>query len=509
MNRKISKECESTCEYVLPDYMGDIRKVMMKRAKATPTGHFSSDGVLEVSGIVEYEIIYADSENRLTAVNATSDYELRCPADSDKFMSASEESAVTSLSVRVTGPRKMTMKACVRSDVEISEETGMEILGDVFDGAREPESIKRVITALEGIGGGGKEREYAEEAERFPNVKSEDIEILTTSGTVRVTEAKSVEGGVSVKGEIIIVAIVRTPEQPAIAIRRVIPFEETVEIEGATADMQAIADGYVTSATCAVSNGEEECVLVVNAIAEYNATVYKNSEIEVIADAYLKEANTENKYCDFEYSSLVNCRVFDLPVNVKIPRSEIGCADAAEIIALAGEIKSATASLCDGGVNFAGEISISGVACENNVDGSKGYVPIKFQQAFEQNVNLNCQTDGNTQLDFSLSCVDCEGSLDAEDLYVKISLKCKMYLTSPDKICRLCESRVLGEVENAPSPSRITVYFPTREDTLFGVAKRFHTTAARIAEDNSISEGASLDLSSSESLLGVRKIIIR
>ena len=488
MNRRIQKECESTCEYILPDYMGDIRKVLMSRARVMPSGNFLSDGAVEANGSVEYEIIYADSENKLTAINTDSDFEVKIPADTDGCGGCEVECELSSLSLRVVGPRKISLKSTVRSEAILAESGAPSVMGDVFEGDSKIEEEKKTIIAEILKSALSEEREYAEEAERLSGVRGEDVEILTVSGSVRVTESESVDGGVLVKGEIIIVALVRTPDQPAIAIRRVIPFEEKVTVDGADAGMNSFAEGFVTSAICGVNEDEEGCALVLNAIAKYRAGVFANEETELVTDAYLCERETENKYSLFEYKELVGCRHFDLSLNFSVPKETVGCMDAAEILIMNAEPRSVRATLGDNGVVLKGEMLISGVACENNVDGTKTYIPIKLQQEFEQNVNIDCHIDDKCELECRIFSPYCDALLDAESVHVKVGL-CGRILSERPRACeRLSECTSLGEAECAASPSRITVYYPTAEDSLFKIAKKFHTTVAKLASDNAIDE---------------------
>ena len=99
--------------------------------------------------------------------------------------------------------------------------------------------------------------------------------------------------------------------------------------------------------------------------------------------------------------------------------------------------------------------------------------------------------------------------LDAEDLYVKCALKVRARVDSVGSIMRLSVCFVGAPVTDAPTPSRITVYYPETDDTLFGIAKRFHTTAAKLACDNALPDEATAATDSSASLIGVRKLIIR
>ena len=56
--------------------------------------------------------------------------------------------------------------------------------------------------------------------------------------------------------------------------------------------------------------------------------------------------------------------------------------------------------------------------------------------------------------------------------------------------------------------AKITVYYPTAEDTLFSVAKRFHTSAVKVASDNSLTESVMSRENSEGSLQGVKKLLI-
>ena len=75
MNRRLQKDCESSCEYILPDYLGDVKKLVSSVARVVPSGHFESDAELECAGIVSYDIVYLDSENKLSTASFSSDYD--------------------------------------------------------------------------------------------------------------------------------------------------------------------------------------------------------------------------------------------------------------------------------------------------------------------------------------------------------------------------------------------------------------------------------------------------
>lgn len=511
MNKRMKKEVESACEYVLPDYMGDIKKILTSKARVVPGGRFIGEGGVEATGMVEYEVIYADSENRLTAVSASSDYSVTFPTSQEGYVGSSADGRVSNLAIRITGPRKMSLRSTVEASVIVTSSASAEVAGDVFDGEHEPQYTSRTVSVENARYGKSVEREYAEEAERIGDVRADEVEIIATGGSVRVNEVRPTDGGVVIKGILVIGAIVRTPEQPPFAIRREIPFEETVEIEGADRDMQFMADGVVTSAVCGVSEDGEESVISVNAIVEFDAYALENESVNVITDAYLKECPTECKYDELEYTTLGACQINEVSVNDKISRESVGCSDVRDLLTLDGEVRSFDITKVQNGAEIKGEIVISGIACEINVDDSITYIPIKTAVPFVANVNYTCQMPENARIECQVSVSSCEGLLDAENIHVACTLKIRSRAESVSRIKHLCECTCTGgeySETDMPTSSHITVYYPIADDTLFTVAKRFRTTPEKIACDNMLSDTAAAT-DSCDSLAGVRKLIIR
>ena len=174
MNKRTRKEVDSSCEYILPDYMGDIKKILTSKARILPGGRFASDGEVEVTGTVEYEVIYADSENRLTAVNTSSDYSVSLPIPAEGYVGCAADGRVANFNIRITGPRKMSLKSSVEVAAVITTEAELEVVGDVFSGEREPQYTSRSISVENAKYGKSLEREYAEEAERLGGVMADD-----------------------------------------------------------------------------------------------------------------------------------------------------------------------------------------------------------------------------------------------------------------------------------------------------------------------------------------------
>ena len=75
-----------------------------------------------------------------------------------------------------------------------------------------------------------------------------------------------------------------------------------------------------------------------------------------------------------------------------------------------------------------------------------------------------------------------------------------------------CERVLASSIKCDDAPivrhgSKITVYYPNAKDTLFSVAKKYHTSPTAIASANSLTESVFGDGVSS-ALSGVKKLVI-
>ena len=66
MNRKYEKECECTVEYILPDSLGDIKRVLFANARVIGDEKFVGEDGIESSGNVNFSLIYATGEGNLS-----------------------------------------------------------------------------------------------------------------------------------------------------------------------------------------------------------------------------------------------------------------------------------------------------------------------------------------------------------------------------------------------------------------------------------------------------------
>ena len=101
-------------EFVLPDYIPEIRKLLVCKASVIPESRFVSSDSVVSSGSVTYLVIYTDDEGKLCATPLSSSYEVTldvCKNPENVFV----DTVVDSVLPRVNAPRRISIKSRLKS----------------------------------------------------------------------------------------------------------------------------------------------------------------------------------------------------------------------------------------------------------------------------------------------------------------------------------------------------------------------------------------------------------
>ena len=498
---------ESQTDYVLPDYLGDVRKILFTEASLRPSGRFAGGETVEFSGIVVYNLIYLDNEGELCSVEFSSDYDYSVKCSGENYNDSIADTRVSNFAIRLVGPRKINAKASLVGSVRISERESVEASGDCFACEYTPEintgSVEIRVSKTSSIC----EREYALSIARIEGAIVDELSVIYSYAEPTVEEIHAEENRVCVKGKISMCAVIKNADEPAYCIEKSIPYDENIDFEGVTPSMTLIPELTVSSLRPSINADETGCEIVLSGIVECCVIGEGNQVVDLILDGYLKEIPTENSYLDFNYTRLVDSLTVKTSHIAELDRADIESEGLREIIFLTSTPKVDLVERCDGGVNVAGEIRYSGVASE--MIGDKiSYTSIKFASPFAANVNLDCQNGDDIQVEVEVHTQNASATLDSDKVYASCNLQCRVVAVAEE-----CE-RVLSVMSRCEGESyesdaaRITVYYPTAEDTLFSVAKRFHTSPTKIARDNAITESVFAQDNRDGKLSNVKKVII-
>ena len=125
---------------------------------------------------------------------------------------------------------------------------------------------------------------------------------------------------------------------------------------------------------------------------------------------------------------------------------------------------------------------------------------------FEECVNISGQLNDNCYASCSVCGCESEIGIDSGELVGKGSATLRVVVRKRDCVRRL-SSAWSAELADKANGAEVVVYYPTAADTLFGVAKKYRVSVAKLAADNDVSSSA-VAVDSEDSLKGVERLVI-
>ena len=499
---------ESTGEYTLPDYNGDVRRVISVYPMLMHSDGFADESGITFSGEVNYSIVYLDSENKLAHSEFSTDYEYKVKCNMDTYVDSLAEEIISNYNVRLVGPRKFSAKCAISALVHVSERGECEVEGDLLT-SREPEKLSETVRVGKIIKDKTDEREYAQRIEHIDGVMADECEILTSSIAVK-NESVVVNNSCGIhRGVISVTCLVSCKDEVPHRASLEIPFENTFfEDEGIGTVGDASALLSVTSFRCSVVPDEEGVDIVASVIAEGEMAIVSNTGVEIIKDAYSTESGCENVYGDFRYREYLGLCEERMPVSGKITAAEVGCEEIRNVLFSDARARITDKEIEGERLKIKGEVRFSGIACQINEEGAPSYVGIKAEIPFEKNVNNTLHLTSSDKINVSVLAEDC--AIDVDKTHVmpecNVSIRIEAYR---ENMADCLLSSYLTDEKYAREEGTVTVYYPDYGETLFDIAKKYHISRVSLASVNSITESVFNDTSSSVRSMGIGKLIIR
>lgn len=497
----IEISAESVADYILPDYLGDIRRILFSECQAKPSGHFSDEAGDEFSGIAVYDVLYLDSENKPTRASFTSDFELRLKGEEGRA-DAICAPTVSGFYVRSTGPRRFSAGATVSAPARIIVEDEITVEGDGMDMGERTQSLDGTLKVRCAASSGKTEREFAERLERLDGAMADEVEIVYSGARANVNKATADGDRLKLEGELYLYALISNDTLPIYLAEKTVPFEEWVEIDGAQR-MEFIPVADVVSVTSSVNPDEEGVDVVLSAIIELWGIGEFNEIRNVSLDSFVVGADVKNTYNDYRYTELYGVFTSVVSSAAELSSDKLCSEKIRDVPYLSGTFKGGVA-FADGDAELCGEIRAVGVASVVDDNGGISYAGVKFSVPVKE--KIKCENSGEaSRIESEVSVCAISAAVDTESVIVNYKLVCHG-ACSGTVSKRLLASSVVEPDSSANEGKSITVYYPCEGDTLFEVAKKFRTPLSRIAAINELSAPSAAD--GADSLCGAERLLI-
>lgn len=462
---------EVTSDFVLPDYMGDVKRVLKYTAEATPCNKIVSSEEASFLCIVTFRVTYLDSEDTLTEAVFTADAEFG-QRFSCEIADADAEFVAGSFAVRLGGPRKINAKALVSCEITAVEKRKICDRAE-YDGA---EMLKKEIEIHTAEYLKLAEREYAEEIDRLEELMADEVELVKSYASAFVDGVYKTDGGVNISGYVDAFCIIRTEEEIKRLEKR-IPIEEHIECEW-NEGSAFIPKAHVTGVSVNLNNAnsEEACAVsvVMTITVECLLAHHYNEIVSVVKDAFYKRCKNDCCYQKTEFFTLGDCIFDQASISFSFDRPEASLRDIMEKDII---LKTPGYEISGGEITVFSEGELHLITRGNEPETCSSLKEkVEFSKKYRISSCDRCKV--------SISTVPCDVSVsfDSEKIYVEAQIIVSVVIEKHG--CEEILSDITCEEIGSKEEREVLVYYPEKDDTLWSVSKKYAVSPSDISERN-------------------------
>ncbi len=466
--------CDISNEFTMPDYKPEIRRVLHVCPVVSVPAKYISSSSAEFSGNIDYNVLYVGADGELHSMPFSSEYSFETPIEAEGFDFNDEiasccDTAVESLAVRLLGPRKINVKCRINSQVRIF---GRKLIDQNFDFEN---SCDHIETLEEKVNNARIIRVDSDAIEMSDETvtTSENSGVISANADVHVLSIRPIDSCATLNGEIILkllcVDIDDTSKTNVIS--KKIPFVTDVDADGVTSDSICAAKGYISD--LAVTVEDERIICDMSLCLQLEAQ--NNEEINVVRDVYSTKYETNCTVKSYNLPSIGFAENGNFSMNEKISRESLGLPESFEIIDVYGTVTAEGCEIRDSKAELRGTAKYTLIVKAGDEYSSQ---PITLPVKYVFDCDDNNITSYINEINVISCAVRCDGdtvSLDAELGVVSVGLSSNVVTVVDD---------VKFSDEIIKSKGEITVVYPSADDDLWSVAKRYHVPVCEIEEKN-------------------------
>ena len=464
---------ESTGEYTLPDYQPEIRRVLSVTPTVLPPAKYVGGSGVELSGNVDYSVLYVGADGGLYSMPLSSEYHLTLPlesaADVDPMGGVTVWSDVASESVqaRVSSPKKLSLRCRLRAHVRAFGRMLMEVrcVGDAPE-----EQIFRRIGRCQTLSPRSGLSDVISLSCEITGV-DEDARVVAAEGIPTVQEIRiASEDTVSASGELLLKLLVARENGALETLLRKLPFSGEVELEGVDAEEEFRGTATVSELSVEVEEGGR-ILCAPSLLIEVRGM--RNREVRYTSDLFSTSCESLCEMQSIRTPVAIRCEQRNFSQSERIPRSAVALPEGAEICDAFGSV------LFDACEQVGQKYVLTGqsrytLLCEKDGEYSTAEVslPIRYE------------TDAGDRAMESFSCVgnllSCRARVDGDVLCLDAEISVAAEFCGAEEIESVREAR-FGE-SLCQRRSCMTVYYPSDDEDSWAVAKKYRVAPASVSK---------------------------
>lgn len=492
---------EVTAEISLPDYRPEVKRLVRVSATVSPPARYVGAANTELSGSVDFCILYTGNDGALYSTSHTAEYRIGIPTElpTDAVLGeglvCDADILPEPCNARVLAPRKLSVKCRLRARMRLY---GIRLIenGDLIAGIA-AEKLYGSCDVSEFFSGVGEPLMLHDEI--VCDTQSEDLRVVCADGQVFLSEAVAGSGRVNCRGEValkLLCAHDTTGAIPSQLLRR-IPFESAVEVDGCEVNCTASAFGTCNDVSVTVEDGRILCDLSIL----LQARAQRDRNLTYVRDAYALESASEGRTDSISLPQSRSSVCANFSVGSTLTAEEAGLRASmnvvdAHLIPLSAELVQE-----NGRDILSGRCRVHLTLCDDAGEISSQEVEIPYRYEAEGSELMLCDQFVH------LTPISCRARADGERLGIDAELAVSLITRAKTPIQYLSACHIGDKLQKLEG--ECTVCFPASSDTLWSVAKRYHKPLAHLTGINTLppqAQAAAAD--STASLAGVSYLLV-
>lgn len=465
---------------VLPDYYPDFFRLLSCTAEPTVTNRELHDHTLTLSLSVKITVWYlAEGSSLIQVMTQKLAYQKQIPWQSDCTLSDVALSVTPSpsyINCRAVNSRRMDIRGAVRLAVQAVGMTPREVLSDVT--GMYTHCRKSPVSFVSGIRRGEKRCTVSEEL-TVPDAQPPILSVLRTELSARVTESRCIAGKLIVKGEAA-VSLLYTAKDSVETLRCQIPLSQIIELDGLEDDLPCTVQAFVLEhllTTEADSSGDIR-KLHLDIQLRFDCEAVKTESAELVTDLYSTVCPIAVQQEHLPLAAMPQAQQSQVQVQAEIRQAE---QEIARVYAVWADVRelSLFAASDTGASALQGSLHCTVLAAD--ADG----MPMLLTQT--EAVSIPYTGGGLLP---SLTVSQCSYMLSSAD---RVAVQAELTLTEHQmqqtEYALLTDAQANAD-EHLPQNGdyALRLYFAQAEESLWEIAKRYHTAASAIMEENDCRE---------------------
>ena len=468
---------EANSELSLPDYQGEISRLLRVWPRVLPPRRFISGGVAEFTGRICYDVLYAGDNGQLHHVDMEDTYSFSLPCQGEGACPVAFVAPDVVVG-RVVAPRRLSVRCRMHAQTAtyLQREVGLALL---------PEERERVCLLGETVESGRYFSGVSEPLELQETVElpGQAPRVILSRGEVFLPEVTALRGAVRCRGEVVVTLLCSeegeaSEESEALlpfTVSRSLPFAVEVPLEGVSSEDMARAVGVVEALRETVEGNRASLsvgVLLQVEAAGHETTCY-------IKDLFLPHSKTECITARQESFVPTLCKNQNYSLSAAPTLIEAGLPSGATVIDACADAEIAEKIIKEGQMTVRGDVHCQLLYC---AAGEWGVRELKIPFS----VTLGSAAGAVLVLS---SVPLCRVQQEAAGLRVTAELVLSVLGGTDSCFSPVLEARFSPLTE--ASAFDLEFYYPQRGETLWEIARRFALPPEEIAAANGLS--ATLD----------------